>query len=223
SMLAWAAAIIPKPVSTGFTGFNSINTDRQTFPADNYSVRVDHYVSTKDWIWFRYNWNEANQTQALQLPGTVNVTRIPAKNLGASYTHTFGANTVLNALFGFSSTTYNDAPTFAPPDLFAQGFFKGFPDDPRTREPGVTVPGFFGLSMRNRKLGPQIGWQYHGDLSHTHGRHNFKFGGELVREPWSNSQITDLLTFSNRPTADLNNLGVTGSALASFMMGLMDQ
>jgi len=221
SIKAFAAAIIPPPVSTGFAAFNSINTDSQKFPANNYSVRADHYISTRDWIWFRYNWSEGNQAQALALPRTVNVTRIPAKNLGAGYTHTFGPDTVLNALFGFSSTTYNDAPTFTSEKLIEQGFFKGFPVDSRTLVPGVSIPGFFSLSMRNRKLGPQRGWQGRADVSHTAGRHRLKVGGEIVRQPWSNAQIT--LSFSPRPTADLNNLGGTGYALASFVMGLMDQ
>ncbi len=223
SMEAFSAAIIPAPVNTGFAGFNSLNTDRQNFPADNYSIRLDHYLSTRDWIWARYNWSEGDQALALQLPGTVDVTKIPAKNLGAGYIHNFGPNTVFTALFGLSTTTYFDAPTFTNQNLIANGFFKGFPADPRTFVPGVSVPGFFSLSMRNRKLGPQLGRQYHADLSHSTGKHNFKFGGETVRQPWNNAQITDLLTFSNRPTADLNNLGTTGSALASYMMGLMDQ
>jgi hypothetical protein len=223
SILAFAKAIIPQPVDTGFAGFNARNTDKQTFPGDNYGVRVDHYLSARDWLWFRYNWSEATQAQALALPGTVDVTRIPAKNLGASYIHNFGPNTVFTTLFGLSDTTFFDAPTFTKQDLIGEGYFKGFPVDSRALVTGVAVPGFFSLSMRNRKLGPQIGRQYHADLAHTAGRHNFKFGGEIIRQPWSNAQITDLLSFSNRPTADLNNLGSTGSALASFMMGVMDQ
>ncbi len=223
SILAFAKAIIPQPVNTGFTGFNSINTDSQTFPADNYSIRLDHYFGAHDWIWARYNWSSGDQVQALQLPGTVDATRIPAKNLGAGYVHNFSPNTIFTALYGLADTTYFDAPTFTSQNLIGQGFFKGFPVDPRAIVTGVAVPGFFSLSMRNRKLGPQIGRQYHADLTHTQGRHNFKVGGEAILQPWSNAQITDLLSFSNRPTADLNNLGTTGSALASFMMGLMDQ
>ena len=223
SIKAFADAIVPQPVNTGTGVFNSINSDSQTFPANNYSIRADQYVSTRDWIWFRYNWSDSNQSRALQLPNTVNVTEIPAKNLGANYTHTFGPNTVVSALFGFSSTTYNDAPRFADQNLIEKGHFKGFPLDSRTQAPGVNIPGFFSLAMRHRTLGPQRGWQQKADLSHTRGRHTLKFGGEIIRQPWSNVQITETLNFSTRPTADLNNLGNTGYAPASFVMGLMDQ
>jgi hypothetical protein len=223
SIEAFAAAIIPKPVSTGFTGFNALNTDSQTFPGENYGIRLDHYLSSRDWLWFRYNWGNGDQKQALALPGTVDAKKIPAENIGASYTHNFTSNTVMSVLLGFTSTTFFDAPTFTSQDLISKGFFKGFPVDPRTLVPGVTIPGYFSLSMRNRTLGPQQGWQYHTDFSHNHGRHNLKFGAELVTQPWTNTQITDALIFSSRPTADLNNLGGTGNTLASFMMGLMDQ
>ena len=78
SIQAFAAAIIPKPVVTGFAGFNALNTDPQTFPGDNYSIRIDHYLSSKDWIWGRYNRAHGDPSAALALPGTVDVQTIPA-------------------------------------------------------------------------------------------------------------------------------------------------
>ena len=53
----------------------------------------------------RYNWSEGDQAQALQLPGTVDVTKIPAKNLGASYTHNFGPDTFVHRAVGTSMNT----------------------------------------------------------------------------------------------------------------------
>lgn len=138
------------------------------------------------------------------------------------YTHTFGTSTVLTALFGFASTTFSDSPVFSDRNLVGEGFFQGFANDPRALTPGVTLPGYFTLSMRSRKLGPQRGIQEHVDLSHNGGRHNFKFGGEVVRQSWTNTQITETLTFNTRQTADLNSLGNTGNVLASYLMGLMD-
>jgi len=44
-----------------------------------------------------------------------------------------------------------------------------------------------------------------------------------VRQPGPIRQITENLTFNTRQTADLNSLGNTGNALASYMMGLMEQ
>jgi hypothetical protein len=222
SILAFAAAIIPQPINTGFLNSNARNDDPQTFPSDSAGVRVDHYISARDSAWFRYNWSEQNTSSALALQGTAITGNIPAKNLGAGYTHTFGPATVLSGLFGFTSTSFFDVPILTKKNLIAEGFFKGFPDDPRAPTPGVSVPGFFALSQRNRQLGPQRGWQGRADLAHNVGRHSLKFGGEFVRQPWTNIQLTEGLTFNTRQTADLNSLGNTGSALASFVMGLME-
>ncbi|MBI3682880.1 MAG: Plug domain-containing protein [Acidobacteria bacterium] len=222
SSKAFLDTIVPQPIDTGFLNSNSRNSDPQTFPSNAYSIRVDHYVSARDSLWARYTWSEQNSVAALSLVGTKISTDIPAKNLGAGYTRTFGPNTVLTALFGFSSTTFLDAPRFTDRNLIADGFFKGFLNDPRTLTPGVSIPGYFSLSMRNRKLGPQRGFQQHADLSHNFGRHSLKIGGELVRQPWTNTQVTETLTFNTRQSADLNSLGNTGNAMASFVMGLME-
>ncbi|MBL8173233.1 MAG: TonB-dependent receptor, partial [Bryobacterales bacterium] len=222
SIKAFADAIIPNPINTGFTNSNARNDDPQTFPSNSAGIRVDHYLSARDSAWFRYSWSEQNTSAALALPGTAITGNIPAKNLGVGYTHTFGPATVLTGLFGFTSTSFFDVPVLTKRDLIADGFFKGFPVDPRAPTPGVNLPGFFGLSQRNRQLGPQRGWQGRADLSHNIGSHSLKFGGEFVRQPWTNIQITEGLSFNTRQTADLNSLGNTGSVLASFVMGLME-
>jgi hypothetical protein len=61
---AWAQAIIPAPVNTGNPAFNGRNTTSQTYPADNYSIRVDHNFTSNDFLWARYTWGEQNQRTA---------------------------------------------------------------------------------------------------------------------------------------------------------------
>ena len=82
---------------------------------------------------------------------------------------------------------------------------------------GTNLPGngFIGLFRQNN-------YEWKDIATLTHGRHSFKFGGEVVRQPWTNTQITETLTFNTRQTGDLNSLGNTGNALASYLMGLMD-
>jgi hypothetical protein len=222
SIRAFVDEIVPQPIVTGYLNSNARNDDPQTFPSDAYNVRVDQYLSSRDSLWARYTWSEQDSVSALQLKKTRIGTVIPAKNFGAGYTRTFGPNTVLTAMFGFASTTFNDAPVLTERNLIGDGFFKGFAPDPRLLTPGANIPGYFNLSMRNRKLGPQRAYQVRSDLSHNRGRHSFKFGGEVVAQPWTNTQITENLTFNTRQSADLNSLGNTGNAMASFLMGLME-
>jgi len=154
------------PSARAFLNSNARNNDPQTAPSDTYSVRVDQYLSARDSLWGRYTWSEQDSSAALALKGSRINTVIPAKNLGVGYTRTFGPSTVLTALFGFSSTTFNDAPSFTSRNLIGEGLFKGFANDPRALTPG-SMSGYFNLSMRNRKLGPQRGFQEHADLSHN--------------------------------------------------------
>jgi len=222
SIAEYVNTVVPLPVDTGLSVFNARNDDPQTFPSNSYSVRVDHYLSPRGSLWGRFTWSEQNTSSALSLKGARITNDIPAKNLGAGYTHTFGPNTVLTTLFGYSTTTFTDAPIHTARNFNGEGFFKGFPDDPRALVPGMSIPGYFSLSMRNRILGPQPGVQVRVDLLHNFGSHSLKFGGETVRQSWTNSQITETLDFNTRQTADLNNLGATGNALASFFLGVME-
>jgi hypothetical protein len=57
---AWADAVIPKPIDTGFPGFNGRNTSSQTAPSDQYNIRVDHHFSSSDFLWARYTWGQEN-------------------------------------------------------------------------------------------------------------------------------------------------------------------
>ncbi len=222
STKALADSIIPAPIETGFAGFNTRNSDPQRFPADNFSARVDHQLSPSDFIWGRYTWGIQDQVSAEALPGHYTTTKVVAKNLGFSYVRIFGSSTVVNALFGFASATVEDTPGYTSSDrnLAAEGFFKGYPDLLAWRLPSVGVAGFFTTNDLFRKLGPQRSYQYGGSLSHNRGAHSIKFGGEAIVMPWANAQQRGRISFNTRQTADLNSLGNTGSAAASFLLGV---
>jgi hypothetical protein len=222
STKALAESIIPAPIDTGFAGFNARNSNPQRFPANNYSARVDHQLTPSDFIWGRYTWGTQDQISAEALPGHYTSTAVDAKNLGFSYVRLLGSSTVINALFGFASATVEDTPGYTTSDrnLAAEGFFKGYPDLLAWRLPSVAITGFFTTSDLFRKLGPQRSYQYNASLSHNRGAHTLKFGGEAISMPWANAQQRGRVSFNTRQTADLNNLGNTGSAAASFVLGV---
>ena len=125
SIQAWSEAIIPAPNATGFAGTNLRNSEPQTFPADNYSIRGDHQFSASDQVFVRYTWGEQTKSRAQRLPGTRLETVLPPKNFGARYTHIFGPNTLVSGLFGFSTVTTNDIRILSDQALIDQGFFTG--------------------------------------------------------------------------------------------------
>ncbi|MGA8029197.1 MAG: TonB-dependent receptor [Bryobacteraceae bacterium] len=89
---------------------------------------------------------------------------------------------------------------------------------------GPLSPGNFGTSNTNsinRKLGIVLenNWQW------IHGKHTFNIGGEIRRTYQDDNecqQCAGNFNFSNNETADPNNIGTTGNAFASFLLGTVD-
>lgn len=223
SIKAWTASVLPPPMYTGVTGYNLRDSDRETYPANNYSIRADHYITPNSSAWFRYTWGLQDTNVAATFTNAFTVSHIPASNLGGGYTHTFGPSTVLSAYFGYTSTYDYYYPVFSQTDLYAKGFFKGIPEKLNANAPGIAVPGYFSTSVSVKHTGPQRGFQWHADLSHTKGQHSLVFGGEVLVLPWGSDTLNENFTFNATQTADLNNLGTTGDAAASFVLGDFQQ
>ncbi len=221
STQAWAKDIIPAPINTGFSNSNMRNASPQRRPANNYNLRVDHQLSTKQFLWGRYTWGEQNSEVALALPGTRQFEDRPARNLAFNYTNVLDTSTVLSFLFSYSSLRQVNTPVLANRDYFADGYFTGVPKTEFLTVPGINLPGAFGrLTTRRSDRGPMEGWQWRGDLSKVKGAHTLKMGGELIRHPWFNYTTDFELGFNTVQTSNLSSQGNTGNAIASFVLGV---
>ena len=219
STAEWAQEVIPAPMNTGVSRFNHRNTDPQTGPSNQYNIRVDQHFSASDFLWFRATWGEQTRRSPQAIAGTSREIRTPAENVGASYTHIFGTNTVVTGLFGVAGLLQEDF--YDPGGRDLSGLFQGTP--PETKSPRISVPGAFGtIDSRVRQLGPQRTWQGRGDVSHVAGNHSFKFGGQVLRIIFQNIQTSAQQSYSTRQTGDLNALGSTGDDIASFVLGVPD-
>src|SRR6266852_5399586 len=99
---AWAQTIIPQPIATGVAGFNYRNDRPQTLPLNQYSIRVDHHFSQKDFLWGRYTWDIQNQQNAGRFAEQYTDIANKARNAGLSYAHVFSNATMFNGLFGYA-------------------------------------------------------------------------------------------------------------------------
>jgi hypothetical protein len=220
--LTWARTIIPAPVNTGNPAFNGRNTTSQSFPGDQYSIRLDHNFSQNNFLWGRYTWGTQDQQTAGTLQGTRSSTHVPARNAGLNYTHVFGGSTVFNVLFGYTSLEGDTVPFLTGQNLFQSAPFKGFPDQAGLNAPGITLPSAFTAGSRIDYLGPAEGYQFRSDVSHVAGRHSLKFGGGLVQQSFHDNTYDGNFGFNSLQTANLNSPGTTGSDVASFLLGTMD-
>ena len=156
---------------------------------DQFGVKIDHYLSTKDTFNFRYMYSSGPTTDPLS-PSGANVPGFPvgeydrAQNFVTQETHVFSPKTIGVARFSFLRNTFlldehlnNESPatlgfTYAPTLPVAAG------------PPFIQVGGY--ASVGDPITGPRYTYQntfdLSGSLSRVYGRHEFKFGGGYRRD-----------------------------------------
>ncbi len=226
---AYAKELFPTPVNTGFAGTNGIDPRPQITDQDIYTFRVDEQLS-RDSFSYRYTGVRTPVTSDGGMADATFVQKGRGYNTGINYTHTFAPNILFHAMFAHSWITLDlnekwntlDESQFVPQyfsTVFACGFGGGFGSQ-KCYAPDMMIPGYASVNEFTAHVGQTDIWEFKPDLTVTHGRHEFKMGFNLtIHDLWALTQ-RDFISFSNTQTADLNNPGVTGSGLASFLLGV---
>ena len=202
----------------GLNGFvTSANLSQNT---DQFGLRVDHYLTERDVLNFRYIYTQSDRTDPLASNGA-NVPGFPvgkntrAQNFVATETHTFSPSLV--ALARFSFLRYKILNTehinnTSPGSL-------GFEYDPSLEaaigSPFVQISGY--ASVGDPITGPRNTYEnafdYSGSVTWIHGRHEMKFGGGYQRDQINALQgiaTNGFFVFAPFPLTD---------AFASFLSG----
>ena len=229
-MVSYAKAVFPAPNFSGVGDFNARDTTQNRQSQDEYNARIDQTLGSKDQLWFRVSGQIQDLTGSAGISTLASVTEYRARNIGTSWVRTFNPSTVMQVQFGrmllerpsgsqFRSVPSNLAESVGiDPGLCCR--FAGRPDTKIV--PIIGIPGFVRAGESSQYLRPSDIWQYKGSLAKIIGSHTIKVGGE-----WNSSGFDQLTTqgsldFAARQTADLQNLGQTGSGLASFLLNVPD-
>ncbi|MFN7999113.1 MAG: TonB-dependent receptor [Bryobacteraceae bacterium] len=228
---AHIAATYPAPVNTGFTGMNGMNLTPNVTDQDIWTLRGDHQMN-RDFFSARYTGINTPVTTAGDGGLAGSTFRRQAYGYGAmlNYTRALSSNTLLHALF---SRSYIDlrltskmnginesslVPRLYASD-FACGFIGGFGAD-KCYLPYLQIPGFAGVNEFQARVGQTDIWEMRPDISWIHGGHELKAGFSYAQHRiWAVTQRA-FVGFDTRQTADLENPGSTGNALASFLLGV---
>jgi len=121
-------------------------------------------------------------------------------------------NNELNSFLGFNFPAV--AGSISLPAIHFNSPFGGQPNQWGLNSNGETY-------SKNRKLGLSFdnNWLW------NHGRHTFNVGWEIRRSYQDDQECQQCggsFTFNSRTTADPNNIGTTGSAFASYLLGYAD-
>jgi outer membrane receptor protein involved in Fe transport len=210
---------------------NALNTSNSAANEVQGDLKIDFRATQKDNISYRftraYQNNPSNNSQELLSNGYATT---PIYNTVGDWTRTIGNNLVNDARFGWSHITLNSGNSFAS-GVGQFGNTLGIGNG----NPG-SLPGLLALNFSNTDVG-NIGsaestqsfddhvWEVEDSLSWTHGRHNFKFGGQWWRQiiktfyAGNNGEL-GLMDFNGQFTENTTNPSGTGDGGADFFLGL---
>ena len=227
-------SFIPAPTSAGAAN-NYLDTRAARQRNNQESIRVDHKLTAKDSMFGRYTLSNETSFVPSGLPGSGSYSYVRAQGLALSETHIAGPTLVNEFKFGYSRLRLErlsenafkrnivgelgiPAVQFGGPEVWGV--------------PSVTIPGYTTIGDDNFFLPMRLrdnGFQVVNNLTWVRGRHNLKFGGEIRRSQFNIIQIfTPRGDFRFGAGQTMQFAGTTatdntGSALASFLLGLPTQ
>ena len=239
-LVKYLQADIPMPVNTGFPGYNAVDTTPKRIRKDTGSLRFDHQFNERTSAFLRYTgFTQPETSPATGPPGLASTT--PGWPGGTqalfehgyqgvvSLTHTFGdGSKVLTAGFGRNSFETNDISrtSFPANTGLNLGFSPSFIANMAgvgLMNPSLTVIGF--------NVQPGNGIEYtqmanafepRADFVWVHGRHTLQMGADFATNNATSPISVPSESFNTPQTSNLESPAGTGSALASFLVGVPD-
>lgn len=223
TMAYYFGTMVPKPMSTGRSDFNSVNAVTRTQRQDQFTVRGDHNFSEKDQLWFRYS----GLYQWAYNPGRINVAaqnNMFAHNLGTSLNHTFGPTSMMQVQFGMSyvrlpdETRYENLPSDFGSKMGLGSGLTQYNTGGVTLYPAVSVDNWFGGGENHTVNRPGDNWQIKGSYSKIFGNHTLRVGTEFIRADMGMVINYHGVNFREYESADPTNSARTGNSVASALL-----
>ncbi|HXX16178.1 MAG TPA: carboxypeptidase regulatory-like domain-containing protein [Candidatus Eremiobacteraceae bacterium] len=164
--------------------FTFVDTLMMTSNSDQFGVRVDHYLTDRDTLNFRYSFSEANEVDPLSNVGA-NVPGFPvgqdqrAQNFVAQETHTFSPTLVGQLRASYLRNKFLVGENINHTDPASLGFQYAPSLEAALGPPFIQVGGY--ASIGDPITGPRNSYQntfdFSGSLTWVKGQHQVKFGG----------------------------------------------
>ncbi len=224
-MQSYIQLFYPAPNLSGQTQ-NLINGQSNSLDWNQYIGRVDYKINDNNTLFGRWANNLSNAATARPLSPT-SLQKNSFTNLMVSDTQLFGPTTVLDLKFSYHRNHLQIADTS--------------PSDYATIQQWINTTGIQGIVIKNANvpLYPQFfisgytnpnqdGYPFPDDtmqalvnLSKSKGRHYMKFGMDYQnRRNFDDGLFSANVDFLKAPTEDPQNIGGTGQAVASYILGL---
>ena len=207
---------LPNSGSNLFTSTEIVTQDYEQF-----GIRVDHYLSSRDALNFRYMFNDGNQfnpipTSGASVPGFPVGQDQRAQNFVAQETHTFNPSLLVVLRFSFlrNKFLYGERTNHTTPASLGFGYEPSL--DLAVGPPFIQVNGY--TTIGDPITGPRNSYEnafdHSGSLSWVHGRHELKVGGG-----YQHLQINALQGIATNGFFVFVPFPVVPNAFASFLFG----
>ncbi len=231
-VVAYAKKIYPTVTSLPVNGYNFTDPTLNIANSDTGTARIDHTFNDRLFVWGTFNKFDLHASSAVGIPGVTNAQDESGYLTGGSVTWTSrSGKSILDARFGrteeYILLNYNFPAGLA--NAYQAGGFNsqtvsGFTGG-LSFNPGMTIPGFTTLP-EGFNQGNQLAniWETAGDYTRLMGKHTLQMGADIN----TNNNRQPILyvneTFDPYQTQYVDvpnpNIKSSGSALASFLLGL---
>lgn len=225
----FGSKLYPTPINTALQN-NAVNTSNSAFNEAQGDLKIDFRATQKDNISYRftraYQDNPSFNSQVLLSNG---YSTTPIYNTVGDWSRTIGNNLVNDVRIGWSHITLNSGNAWAS-SVGQFGNTLGIGNGNPGSLPGLLAINFSNSAVSNLGAAEQTQsfddhvWQFEDGLIWNHGRHSFKFGGQLTRQiiktfyAGNNGQL-GLMDFDGRFTSPA--IGASGGdGGADFVLGL---
>jgi Carboxypeptidase regulatory-like domain len=226
----FASKLYPTPINSGVQQ-NAVNSNANQFNVDQGDLKVDYKPSDKDIISGRYTRsyqnNPSTNTQELLSNG---YSTTPIYNIVVDWTRAISTNLVNDARFGWSHVTLNSGNSWDP-NVGQFGNTLGIGNGNPAGLDGLlainlsnSVVSNFGSAVNTQSFDDHV-WQAEDAVTWTHGRHNFKFGGQfnhqIIKTFYAgNNGELGLMNFTGQFTGSATGSATAGDGAADFFLGL---
>ncbi|HTJ30541.1 MAG TPA: carboxypeptidase regulatory-like domain-containing protein, partial [Acidobacteriaceae bacterium] len=199
--------------------------------SDQFGVKIDHYLTARDTLNFRYMFNQLSQLDPLS-PGGASVPGFPvgenqrAQNFVTDETHTFSPTLIAVGRFSFlrNKFLFGERENHETPSSLGFQYLPSL--DIATGPPFIQVNGY--ATVGDPITGPRNTYEnvfdYSGSLSWVRGKHELKFGGGYQHQQINVLQgiaTNGFFVFAPFPVTDAFASFLTGQAVV-FLQGIGD-
>ncbi len=208
---------------------NCLDSRNKTDNANNYDIRIDHHIGTKDTVFGRAYMLWDTDTGIVAGTNSLSPSPYHVWNMGGAWDHIFTPNLILEARGGINARPVIVNPT--NPQGFTPESQAGFSNLAATAGFFLNVGGYIGSA--NSGLG-NVGVQhranpesnFNASMTWIHGKHTVRFGGEYLYENRLETNLYETFVSSATQTCPTNASGLfscgsnQGNGLASILLDL---